>query len=270
MTDQGPPEDGEIDSDLTEGFCGLLFDLRCCEDWADQPAWAKVRALEMAAMTLRSLTAGRAANCPVELRPCGGGCAGTGGTWSGGVWSPYLLDGRWYNACGCADTCGCAEPDSIWLPSGVTEVIQVADGAEILPADAYRVDSHHQLVRTDGGSWNLGQNLMLDPGSPDTLTVVYRPGVALGATGALALGRLACEYVKACTGGKCRLPKGVVSITRQGVQMDIQSGAFPGGVTGLPDVDVFIHQVNPHGLVTAPSVYSPDIVKRERVTTWRS
>ena len=70
---------------------------------------------------------------------------------------------------------------------------------------------------------------------------------------------LAYEYAQACAGNKCRLPNNVTSLTRQGVSMEIATGAFPGGFTGIREVDAFIAIWNPSGRREQPRVWSPDI-----------
>ena len=70
---------------------------------------------------------------------------------------------------------------------------------------------------------------------------------------------LACEFAKACTGGKCRLPSSVTSIARQGVTMTISSGMFLGGQTGIREVDAYVVSVNPNAQVMPPVVWSPDV-----------
>ena len=64
---------------------------------------------------------------------------------------------------------------------------------------------------------------------PDTFSVTYLNGYPVDGLGAYAAGVLAMEFAKACTGGKCRLPAGVTSVARQGVSLQIATGAFPAG-----------------------------------------
>jgi hypothetical protein len=53
-------------------------------------------------------------------------------------------------------------------------------------------------------------------------------------------------------------------VARQGVAYDIVSGSFPGGFTGIREVDAFIGLWNPRGLVSDSRVWSPDL-SRPRV-----
>jgi hypothetical protein len=82
---------------------------------------------------------------------------------------------------------------------------------------------------------------------------------------------LACEFAKACSGGKCRLPGGVTALARQGLSMEIVASMFAGGTTSIREVDAYVAQVNPHGLKTASAVWSPDLEQsKHRITTWEA
>jgi hypothetical protein len=81
-------------------------------------------------------------------------------------------------------------------------------------------------------------------------------------------GIMAVEFAKSCTGGKCRLPAGVQSISRLGVSMEIPSGMFEQGLTGIREVDAWIRLWNPYQLKSASRVWSPDIGKARRTTSW--
>ena len=109
-----------------------------------------------------------------------------------------------------------AEIDMLTSVASITEVN--IDG-EVLPPDAYRVDNFRLLVREDGECWPACQSMGRPLGTPGTMGITYVPGVAPGAAGLWAAGVLACEYALACTGGKCRLPSSVTSVSRQGVTM---------------------------------------------------
>jgi hypothetical protein len=132
------------------------------------------------------------------------------------------------------------------------------DGAT-LDQSAYRIDNSHLLVRTDGECWPLCQDMNLDPSEPGTFAVTYVPGIVPGSAGLWAVGLLALEFAKACTGGKCRLPSSVTSISRQGVSMEFSEGMFAGGMTGIREVDAYVVSINPNHLVQPPRVWSPDL-----------
>lgn len=110
----------------------------------------------------------------------------------------------------------------------------------------------------------------VEPNSATTgpFEVTYYRGAAPNEMTKFAAGLLAYEFYKACSGGKCRLPAGVTQVTRQGVTMEIQTGMFPGGFTGIREVDAVIRIYNPHGLKRAPRVLSPDGPGTPRRVTW--
>jgi hypothetical protein len=125
----------------------------------------------------------------------------------------------------------------------------------VLDESEYFLDGS-TLVRV-GGEWPVTQNMDLPDTEVGTFSVTYLNSFPVDGLGAYAAGILACEYAKACSGGKCKLPSGVTEITRAGVTMTITSGAFPGGLTGIREVDAYIMAWNPTHLRSKPTVWSP-------------
>lgn len=252
------------------------------EIWGDPASHAIAdRANAMAWSTLSALLGYRLSLCPVSLRPCRQGCSPK--TWDeastlgsnyagapkGGVFTPYIANGMWFNGCGCTlgDDCGCTSIQQIILPLPVGEITAVWVGGAMLNPSAYRVDNGTKLVRQDGGLWPMCQDMNLPIDHPDAFVVSYYPGLAPNDLLNYAAGVLATEYFKACSGKQCRLPSGATNVSRSGITMDIPSGLFPGGATGLREVDPIIRIYNPSGLVAPPRVLSPDSA-RGRVQTW--
>ncbi|HEX5018628.1 MAG TPA: hypothetical protein VFX15_13710 [Actinomycetes bacterium] len=245
----------------------------------------KERAEVLAWMTLAALTAYQVGVCPITVRPCRAGCS-SGGTYMtapvisqghfAGVWpgayqtlAPQVSSsGAWINACGCApNDCSCTSLCEAILPGPVGSVLEVwLDGA-VLSATSYRVDNGNRLVRTDGGCWPSCQDMSQDAHGDDAFSVRYYRGAAPNVMTLWAVGVLAAEFYLACTGKDCRLPSGVTNITRQGITMEVQTGLFVNGFTGIPEVDTVIALYNPNGLRAAPVVASPDS-RRSRLTTW--
>lgn len=246
----------------------------------------KHRAEALAWYTLASLTAWQIGVCPTTVRPCMARCqapgtwqvstVGAGGSGSSalplyrlGSFTPHIAaSGMWVNACGCQNPvdCSCTALCEAILPGPVGNVLTVVlDGVE-LPPTAYRVDNGTALVRTDGGCWPDCQDFSQN--DPDVgLWVTYYRGAGPDELTEYAAGVLAAEFYNACTSGKCRLPAGVTSVTRQGVSYQIVSGSFPGGFTGIHEVDAVIRLYNPHGLTMPSRVISPDR-RPPRQTTW--
>lgn len=223
------------------------------------------RAVMFAAMTMRMLTGYRVGGCPVTVRPCRSGCSedtwrsypvGPGST----PWHPVSLHGTWLNVyCGHLSSCGCTGVGAVQLygPAGVIEEVKV-DGDVVDPA-AYRLDPGGWLSRVDGEQWPICQDLNLPDTEPNTWSISYTPGAAVDAAGAFAAGKLAGEYVQACAGGDCALPRGVSQVVRNGVTLTLTPGNFPGGMTGIIEVDAYIRRWNPHGLMGPSMVMSPDL-----------
>jgi len=127
------------------------------------------------------------------------------------------------------------------------------------------VHNGNRLVRTDGDAWPACQDMTSI--TVDSFIVSFYPYLGPNDLLRYAAGLLASEFLKACTGGQCRLPSGVTSISRSGMTMQIPSGLFPTGGTGIREVDAIIRIYNPNGLKMTARVTSPDS-SRGRVQTW--
>lgn len=264
-------------------FCWPV-DVSCVPDWndwdvepdpeADPPVEGvpkytpeqKARACALAAQSLRYLTGYRVGGCPVTVRPCRAGCSEE--TWRtypvGGVggstpWYPVNIGGTWLNiGCGCGGGgCSCSRTSEVRLhgPVGAIETVKV-DGVTVDPS-LYRLDAPNRLVSL-GDPWPLCQDLSAPDSEPGTWSVTYTAGAAVDGLGAWVAGILAGEYVKACTGGDCRLPNSVTSIVRDGVSMTLGPGAFPDNRTGIMEVDNWVARWNPAGLRGPSTVLSLD------------
>lgn len=250
-----PPEAVDL-PDAAE--CPWPIDPSCVGDLSGFDDAVIERAKVLATSALRALTAYRVGGCPRTVRPCAESCLPLGV--SGRAFTPTLYGGEWLNnGCTCSPSgCGCRALSEVVLHAPVGEIIEVRVDGEVLDATDYRLEQGYRLVRTGGGSWPTCQNLAQPDTEPGTFSVTYVPGFPVDRLGAIAMGVLTAEFAKACGGGKCRLPSGVTSITRQGIQMTVGADAFPNQRTGIREVDVFIERWNPHGLRTAPRVYTPD------------
>jgi hypothetical protein len=236
----------------------------------------------LAAQTLRMLTGYRVGGCPVTVRPCNRSCVPSSwltapspsimfaGAYGGSFgFSPYVgPNGLWMNACGCRnDGCSCVKVEEVILPGTVGRVDEVLLDGEVLDPSAYRVDDFRKLVRTDGGSWPVCQDMNAD-GGEGTFFVTYLDGNPVDGVGAYVGGLLAAEYAKACQGADCALPSNVRNVTRQGITQELDPEMFQNGLTGERAVDAYIRMWNPQD--TLPSgIYSPD-APRGRRTTWRA
>lgn len=245
----------------------------------------KARSEAMATQVLRSLSGHMVGGCPITVRPCAKGCGPGGsymtapvgpaahaealGTRVGPWWASIDVDGQWINTwCGCTTDCSCSYVSEVVLPAPVGGVVEVVVDGVVLSAADYRVDNGNHLVRLDGQTWPKCQDMTAAADAPGAFAVTYYNGYRVDGLASWVAGIMAVEFAKSCTGGKCRLPAGVQSITRLGVSMDIPSGMFEDGRTGIREVDSWLHLWNPYALVTPSSVWSPDMRPARRTTSW--
>jgi hypothetical protein len=236
-------------------------DYACCDEWDSLPPDLQERATDLAWSTLRTLSGGQVGNCPVIVRPClGAPCNVCSQWWATGPWIGVgLSGGEWFN-CACASPkCSCTRLCEIVMPGPVAAIVDVDLGGVTVPLRDFRVDNGHRIVRTDGECWPSCQDMTANPGEPGTLSITYVPGIIPDSSALWAAGVLACEFSKACTGGKCRLPSSVTTIARQGLTMTMSSGMFADGLTGIREVDAYLVSINPHAIRIPPMVWSPDV-----------
>lgn len=253
--------------------CDWPIDVGCCPEWDGAPEEDREFARRVAAELVWRLSGRRFGLCEVTLRPCRRSCADpnpAAGAAGAAPFTPFIRDGQWYNArCGCVTDCSCTELCELALPAPVHDIVEITLDGDVVPAESYRVDNHRMLVRTDGDCWPLCQDLGAAVGEPGAFAVTYRWGVPVPPGGQYAAGVYACELLRACAGGPCRLPRRVQQITRDGVSMAFVDPMdfLEQGLTGVPETDTWIRSVNPHRLVGPSRVYSPDY-RPPRRTTW--
>ncbi len=229
-----------------------------------------VQIAEMAAeATMRLLTLYRVGGLPITVMPCTGTCAFPSMPFSGPAQSghsylpfyPILLNSGAYANCFCGSSCDCESRPSVYLGTPVGRIDAVVINGVTLDPSAYRVEDGNRLVRLDGEEWPACAG--------DNFTVTYLNAYEVSVLGQAAGGILAAEFLKlfGASASKCRLPRGVTSVTRQGMQFEVSAGMFPNGVTSIPEVDTYIAQWNPHGLRTRPMVYSTDLPPH-RTVSW--
>lgn len=256
-------------------------DHRACPDWDSYDPEDQALADAYAGQTLRMLTAYRVGGCPITVRPCLARCAPSSylvaptpsGSGALGVAGPGLnpfinANGAWVNGCGCSTgDCSCVQLCEVLLPPPVGWVVEVRLDGAVVDEDSYRIDNERRLVRTDGGCWPSCQDMTAPADGEGAFSVTYLNAYLVDAIGSYVAGILACEFIKAITGGECQLPAGVTSVVRQGVTLEIAAGAFPDGLTGIREVDAYIQRWNPNQLKMQPKVWSPDY-RPTRRTTW--
>jgi len=253
----------------------VVADPLCCDCWNTADPRMKEQAHIWASSIMYARTGRQFGTCEVTVRPCGydqcgdGTMAWYGAWWNGGLWTPYILDGVWFN-CACPGLCNC-EPDSqMRLDGPVASITEVTIGGVVVDPDNYRVDDFQWLVAENGFKWPRCPNMNNSSGGVDVLEVTYAKGTAVPADVLLAEAILACEYVKMCKGdSSCQLSSRVVAMSRQGTdfQMVPLDDMLKAGLLGPNLVDQVILGYNPNHLMFRPRVWAQN-VKHPRQTTF--
>ena len=141
----------------------------------------------------------------------------------------------------------------------VREIVSVVLNGETLDPSEYALDLN--VLRRVGRCWPCGDGCDDPP-----VVVTYEYGLDVPALGELAMGEVACEILKALQGKDCRLPNNAISVTRQGVNVQLGDSArlFDQKRLGLPITDMFLMEVNPSRLESRSTVHTPDFARRVR------
>ncbi|MEV6399982.1 hypothetical protein AB0M39_35210 [Streptomyces sp. NPDC051907] len=257
--------------------CAWPLDTACAPNFPDDPSdWTPqhVTAVEIATDMLWRRTAGRYGLCPELIRPCRRSCTpdhhGTGFLFDPRGSSAPDQYGRWVeHGCSCrTESCSCQPSCVIRLPGPVNAVAEVRVDGQVIPADQYtlaRRTGYADLIRAgglEGPCWPTCQDLEKPITAAGTFSVLYLRGKPVPVAGMRALGSLASEIYKQCTGASgCRLPDRVKTVTREGVTYDIFDPGewLENGLTGLRDVDTWLRTVNPNALIQPSAVFSLDL-----------
>lgn len=256
--------------DIEGGPCGWEVDpsaTGCCNGWDDYGEPVQQTAAILAASWMWAATARRYGQCEVTVEACAGRSAPS--SWRGytvipgdsaGGWGPYLYGGVWFNGPAGAAWC-CRSACELTLPgpiAGTDAVVSVitADG-ELSPGE-WQVYGGTELVRTDGACWPSCCN---GGTAGAAVTVVYLRGAPVPPDVRIATDTLACEFAAACTGGRCRLPRQVSSMTQMGTTVDfpdLPGRGIPIMATGIHEVDEVVKAHNPYGLTRRPRLINPN------------
>ncbi|UJE15674.1 head-to-tail adaptor [Gordonia phage Ligma] len=189
--------------------------------------------------------------CPVIARPCPPSLGNS--MWGG--FPVIAWDGdNWLNAgCSCRGRCRYSGPRKLHLPGPVQSIVTVTFGGVDADPGTYRVEGDVVYLDRDWPSQDLGRPL----GEAGTWSITYERGIPVPAGVARLTGILAAEFDKACAGdAKCRLPRQVTAMTRQGVsyQMYDPTQFYAVGKTALPEIDMWLAAVNPNHIAAPPAV----------------
>lgn len=220
---------------------------------------AQAAALDMAVQVLWALSGRQFGVCETLVRPCPPGACG-GGMRAGSTWNqtavpfiPTYEYGRWVNyTCGCTGRCNAAGPRTVHLPGPVAGIVTVTIGGEVLDPSEYVLEG--AVLYRKGTNWpSQDYNKPLDENG--TWSVVYLKGNPVPAGVGVFVGQLAKEFLAACSGDSCRLPRNVVATTSRGVSRQFDPSAiYRSGKTGLTEIDLWLSAVNPYHILQAPKV----------------
>lgn len=257
------------------GPCSWPFATACAAGWSGYNAGVQAFAESMAKFVLWALSGRQFGVCDLVLRPCQWSkCGGRGlppsGWWSAGSWIPHVVNGVWVNSCACdiGTFCSCRLDCSVNLPGPVAAITEVTVDGIIVPPEAYVVYDGAELKRVDGDCWPVCQDWNAAPTDVGSFVVSYQRGVLPPDGTDCVTGMLAVEFAKACIGEKCRLPRMLQSISRQGVSVQYLTPQQLTDLklTGIPEVDLWVTAVNPDRLDSDSVVWSPE-VRRGRQRT---
>ena len=225
-----------------------------------QSAAASLEAAQVLAVQVLWALSGRQYGvCPAIVRPCPQsyppryyGRRPLPSSYEIFSWADY---GWALTGCGCGGRCTVTGPGMVHLPGPVAEIVAVTiNGVEIDPTE-YAVEGD-VLYRIGSSSAWPSQDMSRPATEPGTWQVEYLRGIEPPAGAAKLVSLLTTEFYNACTGGRCRLPRTVTEVTRQGVTHRIANpnDIYATGKTGIPEIDLWLAAVNPHHLLQAPSV----------------
>jgi hypothetical protein len=214
------------------------------------------RSLMLATSSLQTLTYNRVGTCPITIRPCPEDrrcpCA----------WNPHLgTDGLWYNNCEHNTFCKPLSEVDIPGPVGFIDSFLIDGTLQDLESGDWRLDNGHLLVWQGDGTSPIPstQDLNKPDSAAGTWSITYSRSYPVLVDARIAVAFLAMEFAEACKPkGKCKLPRGVTSVVRNGVTFSIEAGLFPNGLTGIEIVDAFILKWAPAGSPTrSATVFDP-------------
>lgn len=262
---------------MANGICDIVWPFVSFCDLTGESPIVTGAALAAASEVLDALSGRQFGECQLVIRPCRSECSGDTwrfidrSWWEYGQWPrPLFYNGVWYNVtCGaCSGHCSCTELQEVRLPDNVITIDEVKVDGVVLDPSAYRVDNFRILVRIDGGTWPICNELNNADTEVGTWSITATYGKAVPQLGQIAVGELMCEFVNLLTdNGKCKLPMPTQSLVRQGITMNFldPTTIFDNGRVGLYISDLFVTTFNPKRIMQAAQVFDVDAMQRHRI-----
>lgn len=251
---------------MVTGPCGWVptfahFCTAATTEWATYPAPTQATAVLLASTRLWASLGRRHHACDVIARPV---LRETRISEMDLVAAPdayvtYVDSGNWLTP-SAGDTSDIIDATRCRLDGPVASVTSVTINGAVVLANKYRVDDGWWLVRIDGLSWPMWQDLSLPSGANGTFVVNYKQGVAPSAVILAMAGTLALEYARAiCGNTACRLPSRTRQIVRAEVTVDMVDPTVfaEAGLTGVEEVDALISALNPRHQIAPSRVLVP-------------
>lgn len=219
---------------LSELSCPWPVDENAC-GIADLDPGLLEGAIATASSIMTRLSAYTVGLCDVELRPL--------------------------NLCPDCRTWCCGGADGIYLTGphqiSVWEVERVRLGPDEYDDNTWHFDREEKMLyRKPPDVWPKRDEKWSAPGEGEAFVVDAVIGVPPDAWALDVAARLAKELVLSCTGGKCRLPSNVTTVTSSGITVRLRDNEVN---NFIPELAAWVHAVNPHGARLPGAVFSPDV-----------
>jgi len=154
--------------------------------------------------------------------------------------------------------------DAIPLQWPVVAITNVKIDGETLDPTEYDVMDEYLLVKIDNGNgscWPASNNLAKPSTEVGTWEITYTFGYAITEDVKLGVQEIACDFAKAIAGRSTALPANTVSVSRGGVNLNLQRAVDAVKESGstLPQVAKLLSLYNPDDARMPPMVWSPEI-----------
>ncbi len=165
----------------------------------------------------------------------------------------------------CNETC---HLDCVDLPATVNDISEILIDGVVLDPSAYAINAYRRVCRIDGGTWPCTNTPLADPGV-GVWTIEYVYGKPVPIDGRIAASIFACQVALNRCGGESCLPQRLKEITRQGVSMAFADPLdfLDKGQTGIYEVDMWLHSVNPSKLKRRSRVHRAGAMRGNRTRT---